>query len=130
MSSTTSALYSGGKNRRGRGIGLPSRGPSPHPGCPPDRVNSTPPDRWLPSLCLRQLADSSNARQLAGEASGQPSPGGHDPDHCVVSVDGLHLEFGRGLTPLIIGGLGIVGLVAGDLLGRIAREGLERCLAV
>ena len=40
ISSTTSALYSGGKNRRGRGIGLPSRGQGPHLGCPPDRVNS------------------------------------------------------------------------------------------
>ena len=40
ISSTTSALYSGGKNRRGRGIGLPSRGQSPHLGCPPSRVNS------------------------------------------------------------------------------------------
>jgi hypothetical protein len=33
-------LYSGGKNRRGRGIGLPSRGQGPHLGCPPSRVNS------------------------------------------------------------------------------------------
>jgi hypothetical protein len=40
-SSTTSALDSGGKNRRGRGIGLPSRGQGPHLGCPPDRVNSS-----------------------------------------------------------------------------------------
>jgi hypothetical protein len=39
ISSTTSALYSGAKNRRGRGIGLPSRGQGPHLGCPPDRVN-------------------------------------------------------------------------------------------
>ena len=30
---------------------------------------------------LRELADRSNARQLAGEESGQTSPGGHDPDH-------------------------------------------------
>ena len=39
ISSTTSALYSGGKNRRGRGIGLPSRGQGPHLGGPPSRVN-------------------------------------------------------------------------------------------
>jgi hypothetical protein len=40
ISSTTSALYSGGKNRRGRGIGLPSRGPSPHLGV--HQAGSTP----------------------------------------------------------------------------------------
>jgi hypothetical protein len=43
ISSTTSALYSGGKHRRSRGIGLPSRGPGPHLGRPPDRVNSSSP---------------------------------------------------------------------------------------
>jgi hypothetical protein len=37
----------------------------------------TPPDRWVPSGALRQLADRSTSRQLAGETSGQTSPGGH-----------------------------------------------------
>jgi hypothetical protein len=32
-------------------------------------------------MCLRQLADRSNARHQAGETSGQTSPGGHHPDH-------------------------------------------------
>src|SRR5215216_3348544 len=44
------ALYSGGKNRRGRGIGLPSRGQGPHLGCPPSRVNSKPATPSLPSM--------------------------------------------------------------------------------
>jgi hypothetical protein len=31
--------------------------------------------------CPPALADRSSSRQLAGEASGQTSPGEHDPDH-------------------------------------------------
>src|SRR5215203_5246828 len=53
ISSTTSALYSGGKNRRGRGIGLPSRGQGPHLGCPPDRVNSRPLESRNHPMALR-----------------------------------------------------------------------------
>jgi hypothetical protein len=52
-------LYSGGKNRRGRGIGLPSRGQGPHLGCPPDRVNSktsSPPPE--PALTHRDRAQA------------------------------------------------------------------------
>jgi hypothetical protein len=35
----------------------------------------------VPSLCPGQLADRSNSRHQAGEASGQTSHRGHDPDH-------------------------------------------------
>jgi hypothetical protein len=70
ISSTTSALYSGGKNRRGRGIGLPSRGQSPHPGCPPSRVNST--ARQGASRPLRSAVPSQLQQLGLGHYKSQP----------------------------------------------------------
>jgi hypothetical protein len=48
-------------------------------GLSPGSYRVTPPDRWVPSDALQQLADRSTSRHQAGETSGQTSHRGHPP---------------------------------------------------
>src|SRR4051794_400568 len=120
INSTTSALHSGGKNRRRRGIGLPSRGPGPHLGCPPSRVNSSSaadagsgPGHSRLGAVLHQL----DTGLAVGSANDQQVAAGNDSDRAGRDLETSDTEWRSGTLTFVP--------LPGQLLDRAGEGRLE-----